>query len=107
LFEKKKHKKKFHSFPVLFLKFWKKGQNQKKSFMKSLLHFLLLTSFVVLTGMLALLVIPSNNIPIPACVRQNAIMRQFFAWDCAEDFETKFDDQALRDYLAHNQKKRE
>jgi hypothetical protein len=33
-------------------------------------------------------------------MRQNATMQRFFAWDCVEHFETKFDDSALRDFLA-------
>lgn len=54
-----------------------------------------------LSLIMVLLFVPVVNVPIPRCVRQNPLLRKFFAWDCAEQFRTEFDETALRAYLQH------
>ncbi len=57
--------------------------------------------FFLLFCLFALLFIPICDIAVPACIRKNAIIRRFFAWDCLETNEVKFDQTALQKYLAH------
>ncbi len=72
-------------------------------FVKTLVGF----SIAMLFVLLLLLCIPVINIPVPRVVRQNTILRRFFAWECAETFETKFDETALRDYLQYRDSHRQ
>ncbi len=63
--------------------------------------------FFLLLGFFALLFIPMIDIPIPATVRKNPHIRRFFAWDCLETHETKFDQTALQAFLIHRKKNKE
>ncbi len=57
--------------------------------------------FLVVFGFLILLFLPLIDIPIPASLRKNTHIRRFFAWDCLETHEVKFDQSALKEFLNH------
>ena len=60
--------------------------------------------FLILLGFFALLCFPVMDIPIPATLRKNPHIRRFFAWDCLETHETKFDQTALKAFLNHKER---
>ncbi len=61
--------------------------------------------FFLLLCLFALLFVPVLDIGVPASLRKNAFIRKFFAWDCLETHETKFNQEALKQYLEHRNRK--
>ncbi len=54
---------------------------------------------------LGLLCLPMLDFAVPTCLRKNQHIRRFFAWDCLETYEAKFDQTALKDFLRNREEK--